>query len=185
MRHVIVMGAISVAVLWVSSTAASLKAERDRWGVAAEVAVLVDARDVGETIDHDVVEFVLLPVNLVPDDAVRWTDRLDEIAAGPLHEGDVLRQRDLVGDGALVVPEGQRAIAIPLDASVPLLTVGDRVDLFVFEDAFGPVASSAGAAVKGRVVQLNEDAVVIAVVEDLAQHVAAGVVNGKVILAAA
>ena len=87
-------------------------------------------------------------------------------------------RQDAVGDG-------QRAIAIPVGSDVPALAVGHRVDVFVFDDVFAPVASAAAEAMSGTVVQLLEDAVVVSVNQQHAATVAAGIVNGRVLLAAA
>jgi len=184
-RRGIALGVVAMVTIGLVSTTASLRAERDRWGDTVEVAVVAERRDVGDPVSDGQVNFALLPVGAVPDDAVGREESFAGNASVPLHPGDVLRRRDLAGTGALQVPDGQRAIAIPIGADVPGFRVGDRVEVFVFEDAFNPVVTSAADAVAGRVIQLSEDAVVIAVDVARTHEVAAGVVNGTVILAAA
>ena len=184
LRKALVVAVLAVFAAMVISSASAVRAEQAKWGTLVEVAVVIEGREVGDTVNAGHVRFQSLPALAVPDDAIGMTDALDVPAAISLHDGDVLRRRDLlIADNS--VSDGQRAIAIPVGVDVPALSVGHRVDVFVFDDAFGPVTSSAAEMVTGSVVQLLEDAVVVSVDQQHARTVAAGVVNGRVLLAAA
>ena len=185
LRKALVVAVLAVFVATVISNASTLRAEQAQWGTLVEVAVVIEGREVGDTVNAGHVRFQSLPSVAVPDDAIGISEFVDAPTAVSLHDGDVLRRRDLVPRAGGTVSDGQRAIAIPVGADVPALSVGHRVDVFVFDDAFGPVTSSAAEMVTGSVVQLLEDAVVVSVDQQHARTVAAGVVNGRVLLAAA
>ena len=185
LRKGLVVGVVAIFLAIGVSRTSALRAEQAQWGTLVDVAVVVEDREVGDTVNAAHVRFESLPAVAVPDDAIGVADALDAPAAISLHDGDVLRRRDLVQNQGDTVSDGQRAIAIPVGADVPALSVGHRVDVFVFDDAFGPVEGSSAEAVEGSVVQLLEDAVVVVVDEQHARTVAAGIVNGRVLLAAA
>ena len=185
LRRGLIVGSLAVFVAVGVSSTSALRVEQARWGTLVEVAVVVEGREVGDLVNAAHVRFESLPAVAVPDDAIGVAEVVDAPAAISLHDGDVLRRRDLVQNAGDTVSDGQRAIAIPVGADVPALSVGHRVDVFVFDDAFGPVEGSSAEAVEGNVVQLLEDAVVVSVDEQHARTVAAGIVNGRVLLAAA
>lgn len=185
LRRGLIVGSLAVFVAVGVSSTSALRVEQARWGTLVEVAVVVEGREVGDLVNAAHVRFESLPAVAVPDDAIGVAEVVDAPAAISLHDGDVLRRRDLVQNAGDTVSDGQRAIAIPVGADVPALSVGHRVDVFVFDDAFGPVEGSSAEAVEGSVVQLLEDAVVVSVDEQHARTVAAGIVNGRVLLAAA
>lgn len=185
LRRGLIVGSLAVFVAVGVSNTSALRVEQARWGTLVEVAVVDQSREVGDPVKAEHIRFESLPAVAVPDDAVKSADVLDAAAAINLRDGDVLRRRDLVGSQSNTVGDGRRAIAIPVGVDVPPLSIGHRVDVFVFDDAFGPVASSAVEAVSGSVVQLLEEAVVVSVDEAHARTVAAGIVNGRVLLAAA
>ena len=184
LRRGAMVGLLAVVVGVGVSNRAALSDEQAGWGTLVEVAVVAEGREVGEVITGEHIRFESLPMVAVPDDSIRAEAFDDSHAAGQLHVGDVLRRRDLLQGQQDAVGDGQRAIAIPVGADVPALSVGRRVDVFVFDDAFGPVASAAAEAVSGTVVQVRQDAVVVSVNQQHAATVAAGIVNGRVLLAA-
>jgi len=161
----------------------SIREEQARWGTVATVAVITEQREVGELVDTEHVEFISLPVAALPDDAIRSDGQLVSEAVVPLLVGDVLRARDVAGDSPRIA-EGQRVVALANGADVPDLAVGDAIDVFVFHDAFGLVEETESDVVAGTVVQLSNEAVAVAVEERHAQRIAAGIVNGTVIVAA-
>ena len=185
LRRGAMVGLLAIVVGVGVSNRAALGDEQAGWGTLVEVAIVAEGREVGEVVTGQHIRFESLPAVAVPDDSIQAEAFDDSHAAAQLHVGDVLRRRDLVEERQDAVGEDQRAIAIPVGADVPALTVGRRVDVFVFDDAFGPVASAAAEPVSGTVVQLLEDAVVVSVDQQHVATVAAGIVNGRVLLAAA
>ena len=185
LRRGAMVGLLAIVVGVGVSNRAALGDEQAGWGTLVEVAIVAEGREVGEVVTGQHIRFESLPAVAVPDDSIQAEAFDDSHAAAQLHVGDVLRRRDLVEERQDAVGEDQRAIAIPVGADVPALTVGRRVDVFVFDDAFGPVASAAAEPVSGTVMQLLEDAVVVSVDQQHAATVAAGIVNGRVLLASA
>ena len=184
LRRVVGVAVIAIGVLVLASASSGWQAERARWGRTAPVAVVRGSIEVGDTIEASDVEFISMPVALIPFDAVDESS-LAGSAAVALSKGDVLRLRDLASVGSSSLPDGHRALAIPLGPQVPQLAVGDPVDVFVFDDAFGAGVTTAGASIPGRTIEMTEEAVIVAVPAADAGALAAGVANGSVVLAAA
>lgn len=182
-RAVIAAGLGAALILWLS-TVSAIQDERSRWTSAATVAVLVDAREAGEEVGAEHVELVELPLGALPDDAIVSGEAFGGAASGPLYPGDVLRRRD-IHENLDVVPSGQRAIAIPVDDNVPLVEPGDRVELIVFAETGGAFSDDTVEVIAGRVLTRNEGSVVVAIPDTSASLVAAGIVHGRFVLAAA
>lgn len=96
-----------------------------------------------------------------------------------------------VGDlqGAAIVeadPSLQgRVVAIPMRDDVPTLGVGDSLELYVFDDTLGSVAAPSNEPVSARVVEVRRDSLVVTVAQSQVGRVAAGIVSGQIVVAAA
>lgn len=178
------MAAICVALLVITTSRSRAIAAQQRWGSTVEVAVVTQAREAGEPIEDRHITFRFLPVEVVPVDAIERSAFLSGVAAGELRVGDVLRNRDLV-DLIQEIPPRHRGIAVATGPESPTLVVGDRVELFVFGDRFAHELGVGDAdVISGRVIEAREGSAIVAVPEDVAPDIAAGLVNGAVVLAA-
>ena len=185
LRRTIVIAGVSIAfIVWLSMLS-TIQDERNRWTNAATVVVLVDERSAGDAVSVEHVELVELPIGAIPSDAITNTETLAAVASGPLYPGDVLRRRDIREPGAGTVPAGQRAIAVPLNNDVLALKAGDQVELIVFADTVGFPGSDTAQVVAGQILRRDEGSVVVAIPDTNAALVAAGIVTGQVVLAAA
>lgn len=95
-------------------------------------------------------------------------------------------------DGTQVAAVGEidplrqgRAVAIPVRDDVPTLCIGDYLELYVFDDPFGPVPESFNDPVAARVLEVRRDSLVVTVAENQVGRVAAGIVSGQIVVAAA
>lgn len=106
----------------------------------------------------------------------------------PVSSGDVVHElnagaRGLSPTAALIEPE-DRAIALSLQGLHPSLVVGDRVDvLATFERDDALTEPTAVISQGAKVVQLNDDSVMVAVSSEDAKRVAFAATKGSVVLA--
>jgi Flp pilus assembly protein CpaB len=186
LRRALALAVAGLAGLLVQRTVAGAEAVRDRWGPRR--AVLVATRDLppGHVVDDGDLRTVELPPAAVPDDALDAA--AGRVVRALVLEGEVLGRRRLAGAGvegvAALLPEGTRAVAVPIEpATAPPLRVGQRVDLVavVGSDASIPAAVVVAAAVP--VVAVREAAVTVAVDRATAPKVAAALGAGTVTVA--
>jgi pilus assembly protein CpaB len=182
--------AVALAVGWVVSTIVA-EAERTRlaWGTTDVVAVATRQLTAGSTIDGTDVELVERPAALVPDGALTVVPD-GQVAAATIEAGEVVVAARLaplgLGGLAATLPEGTRAVAVPVEASLaPPLLVGDRVDVMV---AVAPEAAGDGppgfvVAPDALVVAVDEGAVTVAVSRAAAPRIAVALGQGAVTLA--
>jgi Flp pilus assembly protein CpaB len=83
------------------------------------------------------------------------------------------------GPVAAVLAPGRRAVAIPVGDAPPPVAVGDQVDLV----AAGSALEARVVAVGASVVAVHERSVVVSVAADELPGVAAGMVDGTVVVA--
>ena len=182
--------ALVVAVLvgaLVHRTMADAAAVTARLGRTAEVAVAARAVGAGETLEPGDITMEPRPVAHLPDGAVT-TDPTGAAVRQGLSVGEVVVRARLAGRGregpAALVPEGWRAVSIPVvDAPLPARP-GDRVDVVA---AFDPTLVERNAslvvAADGLVVDVADDAVTVAVPRSRVTEVAFALANGIVSLA--
>ena len=175
------LASLALALLVVSASRSSATAAQEQWGTTQEVVVVVQSLGAGDFVERGHVEFRSLPRAVVPVDAIRPSTFRQQPAGNELRIGDVLRGRDLVGTQD--VPADHRGIAIALGPESPTFVVGDRAEVFVFGDRFAQRIGGEAQVISGRVIETNEESVIVAVPEDVAHQVAAGLVNGAVVLA--
>lgn len=169
--------------------AAEVRAARDakaKWGETVEVVVVESAAPIGSTVGQLELAFRSVPVALVPDDALKMSPPAEDHLVAALRSGEVLTARDLSSlrrsDRSL--PEGFRAIGIPVDAATPAVEVGDRVDLIVLADPFGAGATRSSVLRPPAIVVGAGDATVtLGVPADLVGEVLSALADGRVSLA--
>jgi Flp pilus assembly protein CpaB len=180
---------IALAVTVVHRTAASAADERHRWGEARTVAVARHRIAIGSTIGADDVEARSWPVALVPAGAV-GTVPAGRTAVATIEAGEAVLAARVAPDGvhgmSALVPDGWRALAVPVAPTVLTLGVGDRVDLIAGFDVQGArePADRSPSLVVARdaiVVAVDEQRVTVAVPDDDAERLAFAIVAGTVV----
>lgn len=186
-RRLVAVVVLAILVgLVVHRTVADATATVERYGPAAPVAVVRRDVPAGARLRAGDVRFESRPVAHVPADAVT-TDPDGERARVDLTAGEVLVASRLAGgDGssaAALVPDGWRAVPIPMfDAELPAV-VGDRVEII---GSFDPALTSRPSRVlvgDALVVDVADDAVTVAMPAPDVTDVAFALVNGIVLLA--
>ena len=132
-RRAFVAVAVLVTALVVTAQFRAVEAARSRWADTRVVAVARHDLGPGDVIDSGSVELREVAAASVAPAA------LEELPAGsvvrhPVAEGEPLVAGRLAPDGltglAALVPEGERAVAVPVGPSGrPPLALGDRVDV--------------------------------------------------------
>ena len=157
--------------------------------LAGRRVVVVDrAVLTGHRIGSPDVRFTAAPDGLIPEDAVTtFSDAVGRVATADLAARTVLR-RSQVGVGRTgaqaLIPFGWRAVGIPATDAVPALRPGEWVDVVAAFD--GPSASPPEVIVpRGRVVEVSERRVTVAVPAPSLTRVVGALVQGHVLLAVA
>lgn len=185
---VVGLGALTLGAV-VSHAVDQAEQARAEWGEVR--SVLVAARDLapGEPLRAGDVDLVDRPRAMVPSSALRALPRTATVGAtilaGEVVVAERLADRPL-SELAARVPAGQRAVAVPADASAaPPLLVGDRVDVLVALAEATPSGSAAGfvVATDALVVAVDDTAITVAVPRDVAPRLAASLGQGAVTLA--
>jgi pilus assembly protein CpaB len=179
--------ALALAVgLTVMATVQRAEAARAAWGRGRPVVVAARDLPPGHVLEAGDTEVITLPEPAVPDGALSRVAEGRVVRAG-VFEGEVLLGRRLAEAGlagaAALVPEGARAVAVPVEAgSAPALAVGQRVDVVGLVAVEG--APQARVLVTGApVVEVAELAVTVAVEPEAVPQVAAALASGTVTLA--
>jgi len=122
----------------------------------AQVLVALEDVNTGMRLTEDNVAFRAIPVDSLPEDAVRTEEEyIERAAAAPLLTGDIIRTTRLTEKGgwgqSMNIQKGMRVIAIPVsdtDTVSGLLSPGDRVDISVTYR--GPGGRNGGAVSKTK-----------------------------------
>ncbi|MFP3852717.1 MAG: Flp pilus assembly protein CpaB [Anaerolineales bacterium] len=139
----------------------------------------------GAVITSDVVEVRAVPEAALPDGAIRnLREAVGRMAIYPVANGEVVLQRDLVGEdeGGLAarLPDGRWAMVMPvgwLVSPLPEVGVGDRVDVLAYSG--GQLAEQAGLIVEGvELFSTSENFVTLAVTIEEATSILYAHVNG-------
>lgn len=182
--------AVALAVGWVvSSIVAEAERARLAWGTTELVAVASRHLAAGTTIGGDDVELVERPRALVPTGALSDIPE-GQVAVTAIEAGEVVVAARLAPMGlgvlAATLPEGTRAVAIPVEAGLaPPLLVGDRVDVMVAlaPEAAGEEPPGFVVAADALVVAVDEAAVTVAVSRAAAPRIGVALGQGAVTLA--
>jgi Flp pilus assembly protein CpaB len=156
-------------------------------GGLREVAVAARAVAAGSVVQPADVARRRLPAALVPAAAPARSPR-GRVALVDLAEGEVLLASRLAPEGvdgvAALLPEGMRAVAVPVDSARLPLQRGHRVDvLATFETVEPTAAPTVPVALAALVLSTDDDAVTLAVTPDEAPRVAFAITRGLVTLA--
>ncbi len=135
-RKVQFVVAIALSIVCASVVAESIttaRSQRKKWSSNVSVVVLTNNVTANERLTSDNTEIVALPTAIVATDALtalpaRATTRVALTANTPLSQSLLFPTSESVD-----IPAGWRIIALPADASLPPLTVGDKVDLIAGE----------------------------------------------------
>ena len=165
---------------------AEAEARARELGGLVEVAVAARPLHPGDEVRGGDVTVERLPAALLPDSSpVPAGAVAGRIVVVPVVPGEVLTEAKVGGDGvtgaAALVPAGMRAIAVPVGAGIPPLEQGHRVDVLAtfetafgpdgegttFEMAFGPDSGGATTEPIEPTFAVAEDAVVVAVDDDV------------------
>jgi Flp pilus assembly protein CpaB len=156
-----------------------------RWGRSSSVVVATRSVPLGGEVRAGDVRVVRMPRSLMPPGAVRsLSAAVGRWALAELSTGEVVLRRRLAPDGvrglAALVPEGWRAVAVPMDQAGVRVDVGDVVDVLATFDTVEPAAPVVSGAL---VVDVREDAVTVAAPFDATTRLAAALTHGTVTLA--
>ena len=175
---------VGLAVHRATARAAAVTAELGRTTL---VAVAVRDVDPGEELSAGDVVLEHRPVAHVPDGAVTHDPTGDAVRVG-LRAGEVVVADRLAGHGrsgaAALVPEGWRAVAVPV-ADVPLpARPGDLVDVIAsYDPTLVERDPSLVVAADAVVVDITDEATTVAVPRHRVTQVAFALANGIVTLA--
>ncbi|MGH9157160.1 MAG: Flp pilus assembly protein CpaB [Acidimicrobiales bacterium] len=173
--------------LTVSGLAGRAAARAAALGGLEEVAVAARPVAAGEVLTAADVAVRSLPAALLPDSPPARAPR-GRVALVDLAEGEVLLASRLAPEGAdglaALLPEGMRALAVPVDTAAPALRRGHRVDVLATFDTVEPAAEPTIAVATGAlVIDVDEDAVTLAVSPSEAPRLAFAMARGIVTLA--
>jgi Flp pilus assembly protein CpaB len=125
-----------------------------------------------------------VPLALLPRHALATLPRR-AVAAVDLSPGEIVVAHRLAGRSAVAgrLPAGRRAVAVPTVAGLPV-EIGDRVDVLATFDTGAPgVEPTVVVARDALVVAHQDDAVTVAVEQDVAPRVAYALAVGTITLA--
>jgi Flp pilus assembly protein CpaB len=172
-RPVTALAAAALAVL-AAVTVSNAEQTADRYGPRQRVPVARHDLRPGEEIRPDDLEWRELPSLALPSGVV--PDPSGRTVIQPILTGEAVVEARVAPDGRqgphALVPPGARAIAVPVDPPLATLRVGDRVDL---------LALGRWVAREAVVVDIGDQAIVVAVGEHDVPAVARGVLDGSVI----
>lgn len=135
-------------------------AERARWGELRTVMVAGRDGPAGTSIAAVDVHRVQVPATVAPVSALDAAPP-DAVLARSVEAGEILLPGHLVGSGAL--PEEERGVAVPSAGARPPLSPGDRVELIASSDPVLGGDGTTAAVAEGRVLDVAETAVTVAV----------------------
>lgn len=169
---IVVVG--SLAVVRVGDAVDAATSARDRWAPTATAWVVTVDLGAGSVLEPDQVTSVAAPPGLMPDDAVT-ADPTGQRVRVDHHVGEILVTHRLADGGSVHgarTPPG--TVAVALDRTSDLFSVGDRVDLHDQVDG-------ARLAAEGVVIAVTEGDVAVAVDVATIDGVVRGLGRGGVV----
>ncbi|MEO6121074.1 MAG: SAF domain-containing protein [Acidimicrobiales bacterium] len=156
-------------------------------GGLTEVTVMARSVPAGRVLDAADVVVRRLPAALLPASPPARSAR-GRVALVDLAEGEVVLASRLARDGvagiAALLPDGMRAVAVPLDTARMELRSGYRVDVLATFDTAEPTAEpTVEVATAALVIDVDDDAVTLAVTPTEAPRVAFALARAIVTLA--
>lgn len=136
LRTTSLVGVVAVSALVLVGARARASAAQEMWGNAVSVFVVSESVSAGDEF-YGRLDSALRPEAFLPNDAIRSPLDREALAARSLEPGDIVTYRDLVSSGHTVQLEaGRRAVSLPTGPGIPLLHVGDRVELHIVFDTY-------------------------------------------------
>ena len=156
-----------------------------RYGSVRSVPVLVRPVAAGDVVRRSDVAERRVPAAFVPSGGLGSVGR---VAVVPLVRGEVLLASKLAGEGeqgvAALLPDGAKALAVPVGPGTPPLARGNRVDVLASFDTPDGAEPTFPVAVAALVVDVEPDkAVTVAVSPTEAPRVAFAIAKATVTLA--
>lgn len=185
-RRAVCGGVLLVVGLTLYGVVAQARAVQARWGTVVDVVVVDRDVEFGGLVSDGRFALRQTPELLVPEDALRVLPDDDDSVLRALSVGDVVTERDLRSTRTgLVMPEGHRALSVPIDPTVPHVVAGDLVDVYLMaRSAFGGDASQSDVIDEPAVVlDVTGEAVVLAVAQEHMAEVARTLSDGRLLLA--
>lgn len=177
---------MSVLAMMLTAVVGEARRVQDTWGESAKVVIVGVDLAVGDPIEIADLSLQERPKAFLPPDALVEIPRNADVAVRALRVGEVVTNRDLrsMRDG-LTLPEGHRAMSLPLDAAIPHLEAGNLVELHLVNDRFGEleVVDSPQMAILALVLEVTPESVVLAVDADRVSDVAATQTTGRIVVA--
>jgi Flp pilus assembly protein CpaB len=174
---------VAATGLVVSSFVGRASAAASRWGAPRPVVVAARPVAMGDVLGPDDVVVRPVPASLVPAGALERLP-VGRTLLAPLSRGEIVVVARVapggVGGLTALLPEGARALAVPVGPGTPPVGRGDRVDVLATFDAQPTFAVATGAAV---LAVTDGKAVTVAVTPDEAPRVAFALAQGTVTLA--
>lgn len=182
--RVLVLSSLALIVTLVGSVVADARSARAMWGSTIPIVVAGVDIELGAPIEPNELTISHQPAAFVADDALTHVPDGIEHSVRHLRAGEILTRRDLVSTReGIDVPDGHRAIGLPLDPTVPKLVAGDFVDLFVISDVFGTTGSAHRIDHPARVIEVTDEAVMLAVEARSVAELANAGSAGRVVIA--
>ncbi len=185
LRRVVGAGLILAVAVVLTSEQQEARLALERWGQTVDVVVVAEAAAAGDRVGDLELTVQAMPTAAVPDDALRQVPADDELVVVPLYPGEVLVSRHVASmrAGRLEVPADTRAIGIPVDATTPIVHIGDLVDVILVADPFDPEGRSVALRPAAVVVDANDETITLAVAQDVVANVVTARSAGRVSLA--
>lgn len=191
-RPIVYWGVVGVLVV-ATVVGVSRQSERrqqfaESYGELREVPVAVALVRPGEPLDAGAVRRELRPSGSVPPGAV--ADLADgAVAAAAIYPGEVIHAERVVGSGGGLsgrLAPGTAAVSVPTSYGVPPVRPGDRVNLIaVYDTLTGDSAPEArSVAHHATVVELEDDAVTVAISETEVEPTVSALIWGTVAIVA-
>lgn len=176
-----------VAGFAVTLSVASAQSAASRYDGLTNVAVITRALPAGTTLRSVDVRTESRPRAFLPESQLVLSP-VGRTLTSPVSAGDVVTELNAGGAGlsetAALISRDERAIALSLHGLHPSLRIGDRVDVLATFEREDATAEPTIVVTEGsRVVQLNEDSVMVAVPAVVATKVAFAATRGEVVLA--
>lgn len=182
-RRLILLVAAIVTTGVLATTLVRADEAIDRWGVTRQVLVATEDLAVGEGVDDATFDLRQWPVAVVPADAVSDAPVSGDTIVSPVLSGEVLTERHLATSqtATVIVPEGRRAIGIPVSAGPLPLRPGDEVDVVLVADPLDGRRSD--GTVGGLVLLVDDETITVAVEVGDLSVVAQTLLSGRVAVA--
>lgn len=183
-RRSLELALLVATALWVVVVVNRAEEARSHWGTTRTVIVATTDHAIGTTAIDDGFRSAEHPTAMTPQDALETMPNPDDLIVGAILTGDVVTERHLASTRprTVLVPEGMRALGVPVALGLPPLQPGDQVDVILFAE---PLESNGerSRSRQGQVLRVDEATITLAVQAADAGTIADTLVSGRVTLA--